>query len=107
MVAMLSSTGMSTRAIAPVVGTTRETVRRDIAAATDTNVSVDEVPAETVTGLNGKTYARPIRIMGPVVAVDASAATDSRRRRHRRRNQLMSARLSSRSPRSTLGSATS
>ena len=61
MVAMLSSTGMSTRAIAPVVGTTRETVRRDIAAATDTNVSVDEVPAETVTGLNGKTYARPIR----------------------------------------------
>lgn len=68
MIAMLSSTGMSTRAIAPVVGTTRETVRRDIAAATDTNVSVEPATntsgptyEESVTGLNGKTYARPIR----------------------------------------------
>lgn len=79
MIAMLSSTGMSTRAIAPVVGTTRETVRRDIAAATDTNVSVDEVPAETVTGLNGKTYQRPVRdLPAPTPATDTTTAQPRR-----------------------------
>ena len=39
LVAWLSGQGMSTRAIAPIVGASREQVRRDIAAAPDTNVS--------------------------------------------------------------------
>lgn len=85
MVAMLSSTGMSTRAIAPVVGANQATVTRDIRASdanaslgpsaarglTNSTVSNETVELstnasgptyeESVTGLNGKTYARPIR----------------------------------------------
>lgn len=52
MVQMLSAEGMSTRAIAPIVGASREQVRRDIAP--DTNVSPDPVQ-----GMDGKTYSRP------------------------------------------------
>ncbi len=87
MVAMLSSTGMSTRAIAPVVGANQATVARDIHAGdakaspgpSATTPVAAEAPAP-VQGMDGKTYARPIRIMEPVVAVDAPP--DPRRRRH-------------------------
>lgn len=49
----LAAAGMSTRAIAPVVGVGDSTVQRDIATAPDGAVA----PAAT-TGLNGKTYQR-------------------------------------------------
>lgn len=86
MVAMLSSTGMSTRAIAPVVGVDHSTAVRDLRTTsgafaplgpsaarglTNSTVSNETVELstnasgptyeESVTGLNGKTYARPIR----------------------------------------------
>lgn len=50
MVKALSAEGMSTRAIAPIVGASREQVRRDI--STDTFVSVDEPRISH--GLDGK-----------------------------------------------------
>lgn len=50
----LSASGMSTRAIAPVVGTSNKTVHQDLAAGvTSGNTSVP------VTGLDGKTYRKP------------------------------------------------
>jgi hypothetical protein len=52
MVQMLSAEGMSTRAIAPIVGASQMQVVRDIAG--ETNVS----PAP-VQGMDGKTYRRP------------------------------------------------
>lgn len=74
---MLSSEGMSTRAIAPIVGASREQVRRDLRSP-DTNVSpapapafvdaatgeihdecTSDAPAPPVTGMDGKTYTRP------------------------------------------------
>jgi hypothetical protein len=78
LVEYLSGEGMSTRAIAPIVGASREQVRRDIASTTDTFVSdesaapqtmmqvdadtgeVRDVPARHVTGVNGKEYAVPL-----------------------------------------------
>ncbi|WP_172121453.1 hypothetical protein [Actinomyces faecalis] len=68
MVAMLSATGMSTRAIAPVVGANQATVSRDLVAG-DANASPERgtappAVAETPTpvqGMDGKTYARPVR----------------------------------------------
>lgn len=49
---MLSAEGMSTRAIAPIVGASQKTVARDVATE-----SFDSV--ERITGINGKTYTRP------------------------------------------------
>lgn len=109
MVAMLSSTGMSTRAIAPVVGVSHMTASNDLNAGvktftpapsstagdanaspgpsaarglTNSTVSNETVELstntsgptseESVTGLNGKTYARSAR----TVANDASASTE-------------------------------
>jgi hypothetical protein len=65
----LASAGMSTRAIAPVVGVDQATVVRDLGSS-DAPASVDLpadypapeqpiTPTEKVTGLNGKTYTRP------------------------------------------------
>jgi predicted transcriptional regulator len=60
LVAELSAQGMSTRAIAPIVGVTDMTVRRDMAGATNVAPQADpltgEVLERTVTGLDGKTY---------------------------------------------------
>ena len=50
LVEFLASEGMSTRAIAPIVGVSRETVRREVSG--DTDVS----PRSDVAGLDGKTY---------------------------------------------------
>lgn len=73
-VADLAEQGMSTRAIAPVVGTTKDSVHRDLKvsrSATPAPVpTFDPTPAwdpttgevvepRTVTGLDGKTYTRP------------------------------------------------
>lgn len=52
-VQLLSAEGMSTRAIAPIVGASQKTVARDI--ATESNDSVEDIP---ITGVNGKTYTR-------------------------------------------------
>lgn len=54
MVQMLSAEGMSTRAIAPIVGASQKTVARDVATE-----SFDSVEPPSVTGVNGKTYTRP------------------------------------------------
>ena len=53
MVALLADEGMSSRAIAPVVGASYDTVQRDIRA--DRNLSPATAP-RTKTGLDGKTY---------------------------------------------------
>jgi len=52
MVQMLSAEGMSTRAIAPIVGATDRTVRYDLAEGGK------NFPPEPVQGMDGKTYAR-------------------------------------------------
>lgn len=55
---MLSAEGMSTTAIAPIVGASREQVRRDISG--DTNVSPDSAGAlKATSGMDVKTYQRP------------------------------------------------
>lgn len=69
LVAELAAQGMSTRAIAPIVGATKSQVARDIAAVPDgtpepvviaVNVATGEVIEDApITGLDGKTYARP------------------------------------------------
>jgi predicted transcriptional regulator len=63
LVAELSAQGMSTRAIAPIVGVTRQMVSHDLRAsevASDLPPQADpltgEVLERTVTGLDGKTY---------------------------------------------------
>jgi hypothetical protein len=77
LVGFLAGEGMSTRAIAPIVGASDETVRRDILAGA-TNVAPEGEPAEIarqaveqafaqkdepmpakVTGLDGKSYSKP------------------------------------------------
>lgn len=70
MVRMLSDEGMSTRAIAPIVGASDRQVRRDVSGGTnvppdptpphvntDTGEIIDE-PVKT-TGMDGKQYYRP------------------------------------------------
>ena len=49
---MLSAEGMSTRAIAPIVGASKDTVSRDLSGVSH------ETP-EPVQGMDGKTYTRP------------------------------------------------
>lgn len=74
MVALLSQTGMSTRDIAPVVGASTATVKRDVRAAGESsdspepveiaagaaNAAPDSEPKQ-ITGHDGKTYTRPQR----------------------------------------------
>lgn len=67
----LSDLGMSTRAIAPVVGASPATVHRDIATASPEAVA--EVAPDAITGLNGKTYTRPEPIDHTARAVAAVA----------------------------------
>lgn len=55
MVQMLSAEGMSTRAIAPIVGVHHDTVASDIRT-----VGNPTVEAEPITGVNGKTYGRSL-----------------------------------------------
>ena len=55
LVAELSGEGMSTRAIADVVGVSDWTVRHDVRG----NLAPGEEGAPTTTGLDGKTYTRP------------------------------------------------
>jgi hypothetical protein len=52
MVQMLSAEGMSTRAIAPIIGATEGTVRNDLRAGAKNY-------APEIEGMDGKTYARP------------------------------------------------
>lgn len=70
MVRMLSDEGMSTRAIAPIVGSNKETVRHDLAGAkklapepapVNVNTATGEIHDEQVkvTGMDGKQYTRP------------------------------------------------
>lgn len=79
LVAELSAQGMSTRAIAPIVGVGIGTVHRDIAAApvpsgtpapvapqtmmlvNEETGEVEDVPARHVTGMDGKEYAMPVQ----------------------------------------------
>jgi hypothetical protein len=60
-VGYLSEQGLSTRAIAPIVGVDQATVIRDRAAIGDANASPDPEPTapQPITGLDGKTYPRP------------------------------------------------
>lgn len=64
-VGFLAGEGLSTRAIAPIVGVDNATVHRDLGrvadATPDTAVTGEVTPAVTreVTGLDGKTYPQP------------------------------------------------
>lgn len=55
MVQLLSSEGMSTRAIAPIVGADHVTVSRDLGRVANATPE----PAAPVQGMDGKTYTRP------------------------------------------------
>lgn len=63
MVRVLSSEGMSTRAIASVVGVSRDTVSKDRTTPGVRNLT--PAPPAPVTGLDGKTYTRPEPKEGP------------------------------------------
>lgn len=74
----LADEGMSSRAIAPIVGASYDTVQRDIRTSTDRDLSVDERPptiVRTTTGLDGK--ERTTVIAGPPVQPRRKALTDS------------------------------
>lgn len=65
LVAELAAQGMSSRAIAPIVGTSHVQVSRDIATVTSVTVDaatgeVSDEPREIV-GLNGKAYSTPVQ----------------------------------------------
>lgn len=64
MVQLLSSEGMSTRAIAPIVGADHVTVSRDLGRVAN---ATPEPPAP-VQGMDGKTYTRPEVHSEPVAA---------------------------------------
>lgn len=59
MVRVLSAEGMSTRAIASVVGVDQKTVSNDRRAQREREEFSSPAPAAPVTGLDGKTYTRP------------------------------------------------
>lgn len=61
LVEFLSGEGMSTRAIAPVVGASKDTVHRDL--ATVSNETVELAPEKLTTGLDGK--QRPAKKPNP------------------------------------------
>jgi hypothetical protein len=84
LVAELAAQGMSSRAIAPIVGAGHSTVDRDVAAATATapNGAVAALAPGPVTGLNGKSYQRPVQTRQPEAEPEPPAAP---RRRVRRR----------------------
>ncbi|GAA1639184.1 hypothetical protein GCM10009700_27680 [Brevibacterium sanguinis] len=84
MVRMLSDEGMSTRAIAPIVGASDRQVRRDVSGGTnvppdptpphvntDTGEIIDE-PVKT-TGMDGKQYSRPNRSDSTLTESDVKA----------------------------------
>ncbi|KDQ02034.1 hypothetical protein EN35_16485 [Rhodococcus qingshengii] len=73
LVEYLSSEGMSTRAIASATGSSRETVRRQVAG--DPNVSPENRESPT-TGLDGKTYAPKPRPVAEPVADDRFISSD-------------------------------
>ena len=84
-VAQLSAAGMSTRAIAPVVGVSQSSVRDDIQvsrtyspAPADVSGALPEAPA--VVGMDGKAYPRP---EAPALADDAPDPTPARKTKRR------------------------
>lgn len=58
LVSELSDEGMSTRAIAPIVGAGMTTVKRDLAESPGPNGPPDAEPRQ-ITGRDGKTYSAP------------------------------------------------
>ncbi|MET8314837.1 hypothetical protein ABZU78_12020 [Rhodococcus erythropolis] len=73
LVEYLSSEGMSTRAIASATGSSRETVRRQVAG--DPNVSPENRESPT-TGLDGKTYSPKPRPVAEPAADDRFISSD-------------------------------
>lgn len=71
MVQMLSAEGMSTRAIAPIVGVSQPQVVADIRSGDQKLITM---PAAPVHGLDGKTYARPEPKPEPVRDVNKDLA---------------------------------
>ena len=53
-VALLRSEGMSTRAIAPIVGASKDTVHRDLSTVSDETVDTEIVTSGTVVSLDGR-----------------------------------------------------
>lgn len=74
LVTRLADEGMSTRAIAPIVGASAETVRRDLDEPTATNVAVGPV-VRTTTGLDGR--ERTTVVAGQVKAANRKALPDT------------------------------
>lgn len=84
LVQFLSEQGMSTRAIAPIVGASQPTVRRDLSG--ESNDSPDDEP-EPITGLDGKSYARPRPIVDPA---PTPPVEDERQRQRRLDDEAVS-----------------
>jgi len=61
LVEMMADQGMSTRAIAVVVGVSKDTVARDLRAGVSHETPDEPVENTSITGLDGKTYTRPER----------------------------------------------
>lgn len=72
LVGQLSGEGMSTRAIAPAVGVSRDTVSKDRARQVSDDLTPDSPAPEPrkVTGLDGKTYTPRVRPAPEPVTVD-------------------------------------
>ena len=77
LVGYLSAEGLSTRAIAPIVGASHKTVARDLSTvSTDTVDAPGTLPPQPITGLNGKTYQRP----APKPIVEPTPINEAERR---------------------------
>lgn len=82
LVAALSAEGMSTRAIAPIVGASQRQVARDMSVEPNDSPA----PATPVQGVDGKSYVRPERNVwvepGPPSRVPVAEAAKAKRRTH-------------------------
>lgn len=99
--AELSAAGMSTRAIAPIVGVDQSRVARDLqvmrSASPASPVSPDETETmhglpttDRIVGMDGKTYRRPDPAPEPAVIIDRTTGevTDHQQQPARRRQPL-------------------
>lgn len=93
--AELSAAGMSTRAIAPIVGVDQSRVARDVQVMRSASPASPETEhglptTDRIVGLDGKTYRRPDPAPEPAVIIDRTTGevTDHQQQPARRRQPL-------------------